>query len=52
MEVWHPPVGHHAAMPHLSGITVVGGVHNVVDPHASKYYYAKVIGSHQALTLQ
>lgn len=30
---------------------VEGGVHYVVDPHASKYY-AKVIGSHQALTLQ
>lgn len=27
-----------------------GGVHDVVDPHASKYY-PKVIGSHQTLTL-
>lgn len=40
-----------ADMPPLSTVAVEGGVHYAVDPHASKYY-AKVIGSHQALTLQ
>ena len=51
MKGWLPSVGSHADMPHLSTMSVEGGVHNVVDPQISKYY-AKVIGSHQALNLQ
>lgn len=51
MKGGHPLPSHHADKPHLSSMTMDGGVQDVVDSHASKYY-VEVIGSHQTLTLK